>query len=190
MNTSALPQLRTLLWPEGQASAGEQVYWLLDGARDPKISKLVRYGEPKFWCLYSGELTPRLRAAAPYLVQLMPSSPDTLKLLSEGWGQAWGIFIVAPAALDMFRVRLHCKKLLRAQTEEGKPLMFRYYDPRVLSTYLPTCTNEEFTKFLGPLKRLLVELDNGTRWQMFDREAQTMRSASGDFDLAASLFSR
>lgn len=179
MSSSALLQLMSLLWPDGDNSSGDQVYWLLDGARDPEVSRLVRYGELKFWCLYSGQLTPRLRAAAPYLVQLAPKSPATMELLSHGWGRAWGIFIVAPASLDMFRVRLHCKKLLRVQTEDGKSLMFRYYDPRVLSIFLPTCTDEVFTKFLGPIKRLLVELDEGTRWQMFDHDAQAMRTISG-----------
>lgn len=179
MNSSVLLQLMTLLWPDGTDSSGDQVYWLLDGARDPEVSRLVRYGELKFWCLYSGQLTPRLRAAAPYLVQLMPKSPTTIDLLSRGWGRAWGTFIVAPASLDMFRVRLHLKKLLRVQTESGKRLMFRYYDPRVLSVFLPTCTNDELTKFLGPLKSLLVELAEGAGWKRFDTEAETSRITSG-----------
>ncbi|KIH82848.1 hypothetical protein UCMB321_3303 [Pseudomonas batumici] len=56
--------------------------------------------------------------------------------------------------------------------------MFRYYDPRVLSVFLPTCTDEEFTKFLGPLNRLLVELDEGERWNIFDLEDRSLRIVS------------
>lgn len=181
MNSCTLDRLMTLLWPDEGDYSGQQVYWLLDGARDPRISKMVRYGELTFWCLYSGWLTPRLRAAAPYLVKLTPGSPATVAMLGNGWGRAWGIFIVAPASVDMFHIRLHCKKLLRVQTRQGKRLLFRYYDPRVLSIFLPTCTHQEFTKFLGPLKRLLVESEEGACWTLFDSQAQTMRVLSGAF---------
>lgn len=155
------------LWPAGVDGSGTQVYWLLDGARDADITRMVRYSDLKFWCLYSGELTPRLRAAAPYLVQLDPESPTTLKLLSRMWGRACGILAVAPATLNMARVRLHFKKFLRVQTEDGTRLIFRFYDPRVLSVFMPTCTPEQFNTLLGPLNSLLVELDEGARWQVF-----------------------
>jgi len=178
MNPTTLEQLMTLLWPNGDDPSGDSVYWLLDGARDPGIVQWLRSGELRFSCLYSGRLTPSLEAAAPYLVQLMPKSPSTRELLERGWGRAWGIFILAPAALPMLAIRLHLKKFLRVRTEDKKLLMFRYYDPRVLSVFLPTCTDEEFTRFLGPLNRLLVELDEGARWNIFDLEDRSPRIVS------------
>ena len=40
---------------------------------------------------------------------------------------------------------------------DGKRLYFRYYDPRVLRVYLPTCNTEE-TKFIfGPLAAYFCE---------------------------------
>ncbi|MGY2198394.1 DUF4123 domain-containing protein [Pseudomonas gingeri] len=179
MNAGELEQLTALLWPDSQEGADHQVYWLLDGARDPGISRAVRYGSLRFWCLYSGQLTPRLRAAAPYLVQLTRGSPATLELLERGWGNAWGIFIVAPASLAMSRVRLHFKKFLRVRTEDGRRLLFRFYDPRVLSIFLPTCTDAEFTQFLGPMTSLFVESEQGTAYRLFDRADQTLRITSG-----------
>ncbi len=162
----------TQLWPSTDDSSGECVYWLLDGARDPEITESIRLSGLSFSCLYSGPLTPGLEAAAPYLVRLMPKARSTRALLERGWGRAWGIFILAPAALPMLAVRLHLKKFLRVRTEDKRRLMFRYYDPRVLSVFLPTCTDEEFMTFLGPLDRVLVELDEGTRWKIFDRECR------------------
>jgi len=179
MNSTALDPLMTLLWPNADDLSGDGVYCVLDGARDPEILKWLRLSGLKFSCLYSGQLTPSLEAAAPYLVQLTPTSPATRELLERGWGRAWGIFIFAPAALPMPTIRLHLKKFLRVRTEDKKLLMFRYYDPRVLSVFLPTCTGEEFTKFLGPLNRLLVELDAGARWSLFDLEDQRLRIVSG-----------
>lgn len=179
MNSTALDLLMTLLWPHADDLSGDAVYCVLDGARDPEILKWLRLSGLKFSCLYSGELTPNLEAAAPYLVQLTPTSPSARELLARGWGRAWGIFIFAPAALPMPAIRLHLKKFLRVRTEDKKLLMFRYYDPRVLSVFLPTCTDDEFGKFLGPLNRLLVELDEGARWKLFDLEDQRLRIVSG-----------
>ncbi|WP_248803816.1 DUF4123 domain-containing protein [Pseudomonas sp. MWU13-2100] len=179
MSSAALDPLMTLLWPNAEDLSGDAVYWLLDGARDPEIVNSVRRSGLEFSCLYSGQLTPSLEAAAPHLVRLIPTSPSTRELLERGWGHAWGIFILAPPVLPMLVIRLHLKKFLRVRTEDKKLLMFRYYDPRVLSVFLPTCTDEEFTKFLGPLNRLLVELDEGARWNLFDLEDQAMRIVSG-----------
>jgi len=179
MNSTALDPLMTLLWPNADDLSGDAVYCVLDGARDPEILKWLRLSGLKFSCLYSGQLTASLEAAAPYLVQLTPTSPSARELLARGWGRAWGIFIFAPAALPMPAIRLHLKKFLRVRTEDKKLLMFRYYDPRVLSIFLPTCTDEEFSKFLGPLNRLLVESDEGARWNLFDLEDRTLRIVPG-----------
>ncbi|WP_247263057.1 MULTISPECIES: DUF4123 domain-containing protein [Pseudomonas] len=124
-------------------------------------------------------LAPVLPPPAQPESQLTSTSPASRELLDRGWGRAWGIFIFAPAALPMSAIRLHLKKFLRVRTEDKKLLMFRYYDPRVLSVFLPTCTDEEFTKFLGPLNRLLVESDEGARWNLFDLEDQRLRIVSG-----------
>lgn len=176
MDDMTLQSLMTLFWPDADADLGpgRQVHWLLDGARDPEIASLVRSSGLDYTCLYSGALHPRLAAAAPYLVQLNPAAPATARLLRRGWGQAWGIFTIgaAPATLD--RQRLHFKKFLRVQTADGKLLAFRYYDPRVLNIYLPTCTNDEVRTLLGPVARLISESDAGTHALDFRLEGGAM----------------
>lgn len=157
MNDALLDALTKLLWPDGDRLDGPQVHWLLDGARDPEIARLVRFGKLEYGCLFSGRLHPRLEAAAPYLVHLAAGSPTTNLLLRRGWGHAWGIFTVAPPDVTLTQQRLHFKKLLRVQTEDGRQLAFRYYDPRVLSIYLPTCTGQELRTLFGPVTRLLAE---------------------------------
>jgi hypothetical protein len=46
------------------------------------------------------------------------------------------------------------------QTEAGEKLYFRFYDPRSLRVLLPTLTLTEQQRFLGPVKRWLVEDGN------------------------------
>lgn len=64
---------------------------------------------------------------------------------------------MAPPDVTLTQQRLHFKKRLRVQTEAGRQPAFRYYDPRVLNIYLPTCTGQELRTFFGPVTRLLAE---------------------------------
>lgn len=171
MDKQVLDSLTAMLWPVGDGQAAQQVYWLLDGARDPQIASLVKSGDLDYECLFAGELHPRLQAAAPYLVHLKPESPGTALLLNLGWGQAWGVLALAPSEVPLGQLRLHFKKFLRVRTEDGKELAFRFYDPRVLTVYLPTCTAAEFTVFLGPASRLYAEFDTGQGVRVFRPDA-------------------
>lgn len=145
------------LWPEGNSAASPQVYALLDGARDDRIAPLVwRSGLP-YTCLYAGTLSPALQSAAPYLVQLAPESRLFHTLVELGWGQAWGVFAVAQADVTLPLLRKHFRSLLRVQDEQGRVLAFRFYDPRVLRAYLPTCDASERRRFFGPVQGMACE---------------------------------
>jgi hypothetical protein len=41
--------------------------------------------------------------------------------------------------------------------EDGRELYFRFYDPRVLRVFLPTCTLQQTAEFFGPVSSYLVE---------------------------------
>lgn len=167
MTNDTLNNLTKVLWPVGDTLDGAQVYWLLDGARDREISRIVRSGGLEYTCLFSGRLHPRLESAAPYLVHLSAGSRTTNLLLQQGWGKAWGIFAIAPVHQTLMRLKLHFKKLVRVRTEDGAVLAFRYYDPQVLEVYLPTCTPEERHVVFGPLDALFAETAGGSGLRMF-----------------------
>jgi len=40
-------------------------------------------------------------------------------------------------------------------------MIFRWYDPRVLRVYLPTCTASELRTVFGPVERYLVDRADG-----------------------------
>ena len=48
-----------------------------------------------------------------------------------------------------------------AKSRSGRILIFRYYDPRVLRVYLPTCRLDELQTVFGPVTSYLVESENG-----------------------------
>lgn len=167
-----LEWLADRLWPDTDPTAQEQLYYLLDGARDPAILPWLERSALECQCLYAGPLIPRLKAAAPWLVKLPARTPASLELLGLGRGKAWGILLVAPAELAMDSLRRHCKKFLRVRTEDKRVLMFRFYDPRVLSVFLPSADAAQYQALLGPLWRIIVERGDGTDWRFFEHGAQ------------------
>lgn len=159
----AQPQrLIDYLWPDGDTLSGAQVYMLLDGARHPAIAQLVRFGKLEYACLYAGQLTPRLQAAAPYLVHMAAASPLSHALLERGWQHNWGVIVVTKAQVTLKQLRLHFKKILRVRDESGTELAFRFYDPRVLRMFLSCCTPDQACQLFGPVSRLIIG-PNGTQ---------------------------
>jgi len=156
---AAQETVRLLAWIRGAleepVGVPLRLYALLDGARDPRIVPRIEAADVEARCLLDGELHPSLAAAAPYLVALEPAAPFTRALLAEGWGDAWGVLLTAAAPLDA--LRRHFRRFLRVADEDGRPLMFRYYDPRVLRLYLPTCTPDELALVFGPVSSYLIE---------------------------------
>ncbi len=131
------------------------VYGVLDGASLPDLLPALDRWQPEALCLLRGELEPELAAAAPYLVCLPEAAPFTRWLLGEGWRQQGGIFALSHQPFR--RLRQHFRALLYVHDPQGNPLFFRYYDPRVLHTYLPSCTAQELQQFFGPVDRYALE---------------------------------
>lgn len=140
------------------AEEGASVFAILDGASVPDLLEKLHQHRPEFECLYRGELKPDLAHAAPYLVRLEPDAELTEWILGQGWGNHWGVFVIAPA--DLPALRRHFRRLLIVHDGEGKPLYFRYYDPRVLRTYLPTCNAEELAAMFGAVVAYVLEDEN------------------------------
>jgi hypothetical protein len=131
------------------------VFAVLDGASVPGLLDKLYGLSPNFCCLFKGELPPDMAEVAPYLVQLEPGSEFTSWAVGQGWGNHWGIF--AATDLDLRAAARHFRAFLIVYDGSGRPLRFRYYDPRVLRTYLPTCSPEELATVFGPVTSFLLE---------------------------------
>lgn len=133
----------------------EPLYALLDAARDPNVLELLRPSGAEHQSLYEGFKGELLADFAPYLVRLAANSPFLETLAREGWGRAWGVYLTAGAPFA--DVRRHLRRFLMVKVEGGREVYFRYYDPRVLRVFLPTCTPEEARDFFGPIESYLME---------------------------------
>ena len=143
------------LWRPGDRERGVELFALLDGARDPRIIDHLSHPLVESLCLFRGRVHPRLARAAPHLAAISPRSRLTHALLSEGWGRHWGVFLRSKVILhDLLR---HFRRLLVVQDEQGRRLFFRFYDPRILRVYLPTCNAPELNAVFGPVEAFLIE---------------------------------
>lgn len=146
---------RVQAFAERLAGAPGRLYAVLDGASLPNLPEVLAGHRLEHICLLPGELDPDLALAAPYLAELPAVSPLAAAFLGEGLGRHWGILAAAEAPFRT--LRMHLRKFLSVWDPDGRPLFFRYYDPRVLRTYLPTCTGEELATFFGPISAFYAE---------------------------------
>jgi len=105
--------------------------------------------------LFEGDGAEKLITVAPHLVSLGKDSQLLEDLLRKGWGQSWGYYLTSPETFQP--LRRHLRRFLMVADEENNNLYFRFYDPRVLRRYLPTCTPQEATQFFGSVTRFWME---------------------------------
>jgi hypothetical protein len=142
------------------------VFTLLDGASVKDLRMQLYKTGPPYHCLFRGELAPDVAEVAPYLVGLLPDSPFTDWVLSESMGKHWGVF--AQSRQSITEMRRHFRSLITVHDEGGTPMIFRYYDPRVLRSFLPTCNAGELKTFFGKVDTFLAEGADGNGMSTFE----------------------
>lgn len=151
-DTTPLLRLLTLLRSDYQP-----LYAILDGARDVRVLDLLRQSKEEYQSLYDGAEGDNLAQVAPYLVRLDKDSLVLASMIFEGWGNSWGVYLSCPE--DFQRLRTHLRRFLDVQLPDGKQVYFRFYDPRVLRLFLPTCPADETSQFFGPIKHYVIEAE-------------------------------
>lgn len=151
----------------------QPLYAVLDAARDAQVLMLLLESGAEYQSLYQGPKGAALARCAPYLVKLPKDSQLVEILVRKGLGKSWGVFLICAA--DFQEIRRHLRNFLQVSMPDGKKAYFRFYDPRVLRTFLPTCTPQEGSNFLGPIKCYLMEADEPNTLVMFGAKAEGIR---------------
>jgi hypothetical protein len=132
-----------------------RLYCVLDGASVPKLPMRLYETQAKNVCLFSGDLEPDMLYVAPYLVRLVPHNGLTDWVLENAFGKHWGIFVHSLAAMP--EMRKHFRNLVNVMDDQANSMVFRFYDPRVITKFLPTCTPEELAAFFGEVQTFFEE---------------------------------
>lgn len=141
----------------------ETLFGVLDAARDMRVLEVLRESVEEVVSLYDGQAGEAMADAAPYLVSFSKDQgPGSLlaRLVREGWGRSWGVYLTS--SRPFVEVRRHLRRFLIVlddATEER--LYFRFYDPRVLHVFIPTCTALQRARLFGEVTRFLLEGEDG-----------------------------
>lgn len=149
----ALPRLEDLLRKELQP-----LFALLDASREPSVLKVIYESKEEYQSLYEGAQGAQLAHFAPYLIRIPANSALIPTLAQQAWSKSWGIFLTSD--LPLKDLRAHFRHFLNVKLPDGTQVYFRYYDPRVLRLFLPTCLPEEVSQFFGPVKQFLMEAED------------------------------
>jgi len=135
------------------------LYAVIDAARSERALGLLEESIDPYMSLYDGPQGRTFEDIAPYLVHLSPNSDLLGRLVHEGWGESWGIYLDSRAGFDT--VRRHLRQFLKVEVEgAADPVFFRFYDPRVLRTFVTTISAEQHADLVAGLDRLLYEGDD------------------------------
>jgi len=146
-----------------------QPLWaLVDAARDSQIlAFLDTLDKTAYQSLYQGQAAEQLAGFAPYLITLSANPAGLARLIDSGWGNSWGIYLTSKSPVQP--LHQHLRQFLLIKNQSGKQLYFRFYDPRVLRQFLPTCTPTQLKDFFGPIDDFFLEGANSEQllhWQL------------------------
>ena len=164
------------------------LYGIFDGASSPDIYKMILSAKEDSRCLYRGELSEDLQLCAPYLVRLSKPSKIVQQLIRAMFEDNSGIIVRMEAGTDIDLVRRHFRRFLLVQTPEKKTVYFRYYDPRVLRIFLPTCDAEQLLEFFGPIESFVMEDEEGSMIR-FSLDGAKLKITQLNCDLSTFLLS-
>jgi len=158
--------------PEAQARAqktldalrtearGAPLLAVLDAAQGDRIVELLRESVDTYRSLYDGIQEVAMEDAAPYLVKFSERSRLLERLIQEGWGKSWGVYLACRSSFA--DVRRHFRRFLFVEEFETRERMyFRFYDPRVLRSFLPLLTPRQTVELFGEIETFLIEGKKG-----------------------------
>lgn len=132
-------------------------YAVIDAIHRPDITVLFDGFELDWRCLWKGESAEKYALQAPYIAELKEDNEFTDWLLTQGFGQGWGIFLRSYFAID--ELTHHLRKFNQVYSEVDKTwLMFRYYSPTAINQILPYLPGQDFVEFMRPVNQLMSEI--------------------------------
>lgn len=149
----------------------QPLYALADAGRSAEVLTLLHSFDVEHRSLYEGEREVDLGRSGPYLVTLPAGSELLPALVRQGWGKAWLVCLTSEASFA--DLRRHFRRLLMVKRQrDGSELYFRFYDPRVLRVFLPTCSPEQLPQLFGPVSAYLMEDESGAEVLRFAPDAE------------------
>ena len=130
-------------------------------------TRVPRAAFSEFECLFTGDIAEELEDVAPYLGRLGSLGPEAQAAVEDLLVRYLVILVTLPPPPgseeppSFSQVHRHFRKFNVVYGPEGKPLFFRYYDPRVIVDVLKVLDEQQLKAFFGPVERLVVKQTDG-----------------------------
>ena len=72
-------------------------------------------------------------------------------------------------------LRDHFREFHMVELPDQRSVIFRYYDPRVLASFLPACNAEELAAFFGPVQSFVAEAETPDAGVKFSIAAKALK---------------
>jgi hypothetical protein len=130
-------------------------YLLLDAAKmENSISDAFQLN-PAYVSLYKGESEADLKMVAPYLFTFDYNSIFANWYLNKGLYNSWGVLLKSDFSIEV--LQKHFRKFLMVSIENIGEHYFRFYDPRVLRIFLPTCSPDQIFELFQTIDYYMIE---------------------------------
>ncbi len=151
------------LWDQAEKKACN-LYAIVDSARNDEVFRYFLTDNIKYKSLYDGKMDIKFFGVSGFLVECKKDSKLFSWLTAEVWGTSCAVFLISKSSFD--EVLKHFQKFIRVYLEDDDVVYFRFYDPRVLRVYLPTCNSKEIKTFFGEIQSFFVESNDSN--QLFE----------------------
>jgi hypothetical protein len=144
------------------------LFALVDAARESGAPHQARQAGVACESLFAGEMGELLKDVAPHVIEFPLHSR-----FSEWWFQQSGnsIGVLLETSASLADVRRHFRTLMTVRDDQHRTYFFRFYDPRVLRVFLPSCTADELERFFGPIVVFHCEDEDGAGLLSFSRSS-------------------
>lgn len=153
------------------------LYAVADGACNDTVVARLAAGAARYETLFKGAARKDIDVS-PFLVELRAASELSDWLTSDGASSHCGIFLISRDGFD--RLLAHLRRFLMVVADGGKRYYFRFYDPRILRAYLPTCTDAELTLFFGKVDCFVAISPGGEEAHLFERTHRPRKQSPSD----------
>ncbi|MCD4732573.1 MAG: DUF4123 domain-containing protein [Bacteroidales bacterium] len=133
------------------------LFGIVDSARNDEVFRYLVTGDVQYKSLFEDTMDVQSYGVSGFLVECKKESPLFRWMTTEAWGDSCCIYFTSKSSFDdLFS---HFRKFNRVYLEGDDVVLFRFYDPRVLQTYLPTCNRVEIETFFGEVNSFFTESD-------------------------------
>jgi hypothetical protein len=164
---------------------GAALFAVIDAAREGLLAaSFLPSSSLRNQRLFAGETAGPSAAHIPILVELGRAGSSGVgtetqafleTLLRSGWGKNCSVFCTSESPFE--DLLDHFRRFLVMSSPEQPPLYFRFYDPRVLRAFLPTCEPQELRAIFGPVASYLVESERSEMMLAFSPGADRLITA-------------